>query len=100
VFIFIHIRLNFSELFDKITQKMKLSKGAPAEEYFPRGKPKGEDKGGGGVKAAGGKVGKAKDKSEGRMVSLFGKNKENKKVADKKKNKIKKGKEKCSLFVN
>ena len=59
---------------------------AAAEEYFPRGKPKGEDKGGGGVD----KGATPKEKREGRMVALFG-NKENKSTVDKKK-KMKKGK--------
>ena len=68
-----------------------LSKAAPTEEYFPRGKPKGEDKGGG-RKVAATAAASPKEKREGRMVSLFG-NKENKKVVDKKKKKIKKGTE-------
>ena len=63
-----------------------LSKAAPTEEYFPRGKPKGEEK------VAATAAASPKEKREGRMVSLFG-NKENKKVVDKKKKKIKKGTE-------
>jgi hypothetical protein len=75
--------------------KSRGGNAAAAEEYFPRGKPKGEDSGGGGKGTH-----TPKEKREARMVTLFG-NKENKKLIDKKKKKIKKGKELvvCSSIV-
>jgi hypothetical protein len=60
---------------------------ATAEEYFPRGKPKSVDPGGG-IKDAN----TPKEKREARMVNLFA-NKATKNVVDKKKKKTKKGRE-------
>jgi hypothetical protein len=73
--------------------KSRGGTAAAAEEYFPRGKPKGEDSGGGGKGTH-----TPKEKREARMVTLFG-NKENKKLIDKKKKKIKKGKELVALWL-
>jgi hypothetical protein len=73
--------------------KSRGGTAATAEEYFPRGKPKGEESGGGGKGTH-----TPKEKREARMVTLFG-NKENKKLIDKKKKKIKKGKELVVSFI-
>jgi hypothetical protein len=76
--------------------KSRGGNAAAAEEYFPRGKPKGEHSMGGGKGTH-----TPNEKREARMVTLFG-NKENKKLIDKKKKKIKKGKElvvcSCACF--